>query len=32
MILTNLIANIPEMALEEWRGQAIDTVFDVYSN
>lgn len=27
-----LIVEIPEVQLEEWRGQAIDTVFDVYSN
>lgn len=27
-----MITNIPELTLEEWRGQTIDTVFDVYSN
>jgi hypothetical protein len=31
-ILKNLIVNIPELQLEEWRAQAIDTVFDVFSN
>lgn len=31
-ILKNLIINIPELSLEEWRAQTIDTVFDVYSN
>ncbi len=31
-ILKNLIINIPELELEEWRAQAIDTLFDVYSN
>ena len=30
--LKQLIIQIPEMELEEWRGQAIDTLFDVYSN
>ena len=31
-ILRNLVINIPELALEEWRAQAIDTIFDVFSN
>lgn len=31
-ILTNLVINIPELKLEEWRAQTIDTVFDVFSN
>lgn len=31
-ILKNLLINIPELSLEEWRAQAIDTLFDVFSN
>jgi len=31
-ILRNLVINIPELALEEWRAQTIDTIFDVFSN
>lgn len=30
--LKQLILEIPEVQLEEWRGQAVDTLFDVYSN
>jgi hypothetical protein len=31
-ILKNLIINIPHLTLEEWRGEVIDTVFDIFSN
>lgn len=31
-VLKKLIGEIPEVQLEEWRGQAIDTLFDIYSN
>ena len=31
-ILKNLVINIPQLALEEWRAQTIDTIFDVFSN